>query len=87
MSPLLINDCILFVVCARAISMPFVQITLTTVIHNSSVTCICMYNIVGAVSYSSTFQSQKQQFIIMVYYANQPRFELIITLYSLHDHD
>ena len=45
------------------------------------------YNIVGAVSYSSTFQSQKQQFIIMVYYANQPRFELIITLYSLHDHD
>ena len=46
-----------------------------------------MYNIVGAVSYSSTFQSQKQQFIIMVYYAKQPRFELIITLYSLHDHD
>ena len=45
------------------------------------------YNIVGAVSYSSTFQSQKQQFIIMVYYANQPRFELIIMLYSLHDHD
>ena len=27
------------------------------------------YNIVGAVSYSSTFQSQKQQFIIMVYSA------------------
>ena len=23
----------------------------------------------------------------MVYYVNQPRFELIITLYSLHDHD
>ena len=48
---------------------------------------MCIYNIVGAVSYSSAFQSQKQQFIIMVYYANQPRFELIITLYSLHDHD
>ena len=48
---------------------------------------ILHYNIVGAVSYSSTFQSQKQQFIIIVYYANQPRFELIITLYSLHDHD
>ena len=48
---------------------------------------VSSYNIVGAVSYSSTFQSQKQQFIIMVYYANQPRYELIITLYSLHDHD